>query len=100
MTELVQYAKRRTVGVIILDNPPVNALGSAVREGLVKRLEQGSSDADIKALVLLGGGRCFSAGADIQEFGKPPKPGALTLREVIERTEDCPKPVQDRGSQD
>ncbi|MEE8279352.1 MAG: 3-hydroxyacyl-CoA dehydrogenase NAD-binding domain-containing protein [Alphaproteobacteria bacterium] len=93
MTELVQYAKRRTVGVIILDNPPVNALGSAVREGLVKRLEQGASDADIKALVLLGGGRCFSAGADIQEFGKPPKPGALTLREVIERTEDCPKPV-------
>ncbi|MEE8622837.1 MAG: 3-hydroxyacyl-CoA dehydrogenase NAD-binding domain-containing protein [Alphaproteobacteria bacterium] len=93
MTELVQYAKRRTVGVIILDNPPVNALGTAVREGLVKRLEQGASDADIKALVLLGGGRCFSAGADIQEFGKPPKPGALTLREVIERTEDCPKPV-------
>ncbi|MEE9250103.1 MAG: 3-hydroxyacyl-CoA dehydrogenase NAD-binding domain-containing protein, partial [Alphaproteobacteria bacterium] len=93
MTELVQYAKRRAVGVITFDNPPVNALGTAVREGLVTRLEQGANETGVKALVLVGGGRCFSAGADIQEFGKPPKPGAPTLREVIEKIEDCPKPV-------
>ncbi len=93
MTKLVRYAKHRSVGVVTLDNPPVNALGAAVREGLVARLDQAAADADVMALVVLGAGRCFSGGADIREFDQPPKPGVPTLPEVIDRIESCPKPV-------
>ena len=93
MTELVEYTKHRTVGVITLNNPPVNALGAAVREALAARLAQGADDDAVEALVLVGAGRCFSAGADMREFDQPPKPGVPGLREVIERFEDCPKPV-------
>ncbi|MCH7929275.1 MAG: enoyl-CoA hydratase/isomerase family protein, partial [Proteobacteria bacterium] len=93
MTELVEYTKHRTVGVITLNNPPVNALGAAVREALAARLAQGADDGAVAALVLVGAGRCFSAGADIREFDQPAKPGVPGLREVIEAIEDCPKPV-------
>ncbi len=81
------------VGVVTIDNPPVNALGAAVRQDLVACLEQGASDADVQAMVLAGRGRCFSAGADIREFGKPQMAGVPLLREVIDKAEDGPKPV-------
>ena len=93
MTKLVAYEKRRAVGVITIDNPPVNALGWAVREALAACLAQGADDGAVAALVLVGAGRCFSAGADIREFDQPAKPGVPGLRDVIEGFENCPKPV-------
>jgi len=91
MAELVKYEKRGTVGVVFLENPPVNAMGSAVRQGVTKFLTQACDDPNIEAVVLVGRGRCFSGGADIREFGKPFE--SPHLREVIDTAEDSPKPV-------
>ncbi|MCH8212515.1 MAG: enoyl-CoA hydratase/isomerase family protein, partial [Proteobacteria bacterium] len=91
MTDVVRFERRGATGVITIDNPPVNALGFPVRKGIFACLERAEGDADVKALVLIGAGRCFSAGADIREFGGEPEPPAL--RDVIEKVRDCPKPV-------
>lgn len=76
---------------ISLANPPVNALGRAVREGLLSALAEGLADASVSALLIRGEGRAFSAGADIVEFGA----GMLAplLPEVIEAVEAATKPV-------
>ena len=91
MSDLVHFETRGAVAVIALDSPPVNVLGQAVREALVARIAAAVEDPAIGALVLVGHGRCFSGGADIREFGAPPKDPHL--RKVIETAEDCPKPV-------
>ncbi len=91
MGDEVGYAREGNVAVITLDNPPVNALGHAVRVGLVEALEKADADDDVKAVVIIGTGRGFSGGADIREFGKP-RPQPL-LVEVIARIEAMPKPV-------
>lgn len=87
----VHYQRHGDIGVIEIANPPVNALGHAVRSGLVNVLKEGIADADAKALVVLADGRTFIAGADIREFGKPPQ--APLLPDVISHLEDCPKPL-------
>jgi 3-hydroxyacyl-CoA dehydrogenase len=91
MSDPVTYQTRGAVAVITLANPPVNALGHALRLGLMAGLEQAAGDATVTAVVIKGDGRCFSAGADINEFGKPPAPP--TLRDVIDAVEASPKPV-------
>lgn len=79
------------IGVITINNPPVNALGHAVRQGLWDCVEMAEADPAITAIVIIGAGRTFPAGADITEFGKPLKdPG---LPQVIDRIEACTKPV-------
>ena len=87
----VAFEKQGNVGVITIDNAPVNALSHAVREGLGEALAKAQADAEIRAVALLCAGRTFSAGADITEFGKPIK--APTLREVIDAFESSAKPV-------
>ena len=87
----VHYQRHGDIGVIKIANPPVNALGHAVRSGLVDALQEGIADADAKALVVLADGRTFIAGADIREFGKPPQ--APLLPDVITHLEACPKPL-------
>ena len=82
---------RDGIAVITMDSPPVNALGHAVRSGLMGALEQAEGDQGVNAVVIRGGGRCFSGGADIREFGQPP--AAPTLRELCARIEDFPKIV-------
>jgi 3-hydroxyacyl-CoA dehydrogenase len=91
MGDVVAFEKRGTIGVVFLDNPPVNALGAALRQGVTRHLIQAREDPDIQAIVLVGRGRCFSGGADIKEFGKPFEPPHL--RQVIDTAEDSPKPV-------
>lgn len=86
----VSYVCRQQVGVISIDNPPVNALSQAVRAGLVNALEQAIDD-DSRVLLILCRGRTFIAGADISEFGKPPQ--APHLPDVIRTIENFPKPV-------
>ncbi len=91
MDEFVGYERRGNIGIITINNPPVNALGHGVRAGLIVCLEAGMADKQASALVLIGGGRTFPAGADITEFGKPLK--SPDLREDIVAYENSSKPV-------
>jgi 3-hydroxyacyl-CoA dehydrogenase len=91
MTSPVRYTLKGKVGVITVDNPPINALGHAVRAGLVAALDQGVADPQAEALVLIAAGRTFMAGADVREFGKPSIPPILI--EVIQRFDRAPKPT-------
>tara|TARA_R110002096_G_scaffold51665_5_gene135035 strand:+ start:367 stop:2424 length:2058 start_codon:yes stop_codon:yes gene_type:complete len=77
--------------VIISNNPPVNALGQAVRAGLAAAISEAASDASVSAVVIRCDGRTFFAGADITEFGKPPV--GPSLPEVVDAIEQCAKPV-------
>lgn len=91
MSESVRYERRGSVGFMIVDNPPVNAMSQAVREGLIAALKTGLADRDACALVLVGGGRTFIAGADIAEFGKPfVGPNG---RDIVEAYEASSKPL-------
>jgi 3-hydroxyacyl-CoA dehydrogenase len=71
---LVRFENVDGIGVITIDNPPVNALSPGVPEGIVESVERGNADPQIRAMVLLGAGRSFIAGADIRTFGtnRPP----------------------------
>jgi 3-hydroxyacyl-CoA dehydrogenase len=83
---LVRFENVDGIGVITIDNPPVNALSPGVPEGIVENVERGNADASIKAMVLIGAGRSFIAGADIRQFGTrrpPPVPGKRT-HEVLD----------------
>jgi 3-hydroxyacyl-CoA dehydrogenase len=88
---LVDLRHDGNIGVIVIDNPPVNALKNAVRKGLVEALSRAREDASIEALVITCAGRTFIAGADISEFGKPPQ--TPTTIDVIAAIEAMPKPV-------
>jgi 3-hydroxyacyl-CoA dehydrogenase len=79
------------VGILTVNNPPVNALSAAVRTGLAEGIKAFAADAAVKAIVVIGGGRTFIAGADIREFGKPPS--GTPLHDVIAAMENCPKLV-------
>ena len=74
---LVRFENVDGIGVVTIDNPPVNALSPGVPEGIVESIERGNADPAIKAMVLIGAGRSFIAGADIRTFGNrpPPVPG-------------------------
>jgi 3-hydroxyacyl-CoA dehydrogenase len=83
---LVRFENADGIGVITVDNPPVNALSPGVPEGIVENVERGNADPAIKAMVLIGDGRSFIAGADIRQFGTrrpPPVPGKRT-HEVLD----------------
>ena len=88
---VVNMQRHDDVAVIIMDNPPVNALGQALRSGLMDALAQLRSETGLAAIVLAGTARAFSGGADITEFGKPPT--EPNLRVVIAAIEDMPMPV-------
>jgi 3-hydroxyacyl-CoA dehydrogenase len=79
------------VAVLTVNNPPVNALSQHVRQGLRDGLKQASEDGGVAAIVITCAGRTFIAGADITEFGKPPK--EPSLHEVLGLIEGSPKPV-------
>ncbi len=79
--------------IVTSNNPPVNALGHAVREGLVQAIEEADSDDAVKAVVIICQGQTFFAGADISEFGTPKAFQAPMLPQVVDRIEACTKPV-------
>ncbi len=68
---LVRLEREGEIGVITVDYPPMNALGPGVPEGIIDALRRAEADPAIRALVLIGAGRSFIAGADIRQFGKP-----------------------------
>ena len=79
------------IAVITIDNPPVNALGQAVREGLLQSVKEADGDNAVKAMLITCAGRTFIAGADITEFGKPPLQPYLP--DLINEIENCTTPV-------
>jgi 3-hydroxyacyl-CoA dehydrogenase len=91
MTDAVLRSTQGRIGILTVNNPPVNALAAAVRSGIKDGVEAFGADPNIDAIVLIGGGRTFIAGADIREFGKPPS--GPNLNEVIAGMENCPKIV-------
>ena len=91
MSEVAKLDRHDIVGIVTIDSPPVNALSAAVRGGILDNVKAAIADPEIKVIVLTCGGRTFIAGADITEFGKPPKPPALN--DVLSTIENSPKPV-------
>ncbi len=90
-SSVVTTALQGDVLVVTIDNPPVNALGAAVRQGLLAAMQQAQADASVAAVLLVGAGKAFIAGADIREFGKPPV--TPLLPEVCRAIENLDKPV-------
>ena len=86
----VSYAVERRIGVIRIDNPPVNALSQAVRAGLLDAIDTAARD-ESRIVLLLCAGRTFVAGADITEFGRPPE--APFLPDLLDAVEQSEKPV-------
>lgn len=91
MSEVVSLMAAGEVGVITIDHPPVNATSAAVRQGLLRCLEELEQDARLVAGVIACAGRTFVAGADIREFGRPPEPPRLD--ELLSRIERSGKPL-------
>src|SRR5436309_15092646 len=91
ITPSVDLDRRGRIAVLTINNPPVNALSQHVRQGLRDGVTQAIADATVGAIVITCAGRTFIAGADITEFGKPPRePG---LHEVLDLIESSLKPV-------
>jgi 3-hydroxyacyl-CoA dehydrogenase len=91
MTSPIRTERHDNVLVIISDNPPVNALGQAVRAGLTEGIAQALSDDSVEAVVIRCDGRTFFAGADITEFGKAPQ--GPSLPDALDKLEASEKPV-------
>ena len=91
MTEPVTLSTAGTIAILEINNPPVNALSQAVRQGLYDAIIQADADTEITAIVIIGAGRSFPAGADIKEFDQPMQDPQLP--DVIDRIENCEKPV-------
>ncbi|MGE0240196.1 MAG: 3-hydroxyacyl-CoA dehydrogenase NAD-binding domain-containing protein [Parvibaculaceae bacterium] len=87
----VSLTRENGIAVITIDNPPVNALSQAVRQGLFDAVRAIAADGAVKGVVLACAGKTFVAGADIREFGKPPEPPML--RDVITAFEALAVPV-------
>ena len=96
MSDLVIHAREGDVGVITINNPPVNALSPGVPEGILDGIEKFGADDAVRAIVVIGGGRTFIAGADIKEFGKitsGKKRSGPGLQQVIAGLEASAKPT-------
>jgi len=90
-TSPISTTRHGDVLIVTSNNPPVNALGAAVRQGLVAAIEEADKDEAVKAVVIRCEGQTFFAGADISEFGKPMV--MPMLPQVVDIIENCSKPV-------
>ena len=88
-----EYKVHGDVAVITMNNPPVNGLGLATRQGLTDCLAKANADAAVKSIVITGAGKAFSGGADIKEFGSPKALQEPNLLSVILAVENSGKPV-------
>ena len=89
-SSVVSLRHEGDIAIVTVDNPPVNALSAALRQGLLDAVEDCEADEAVRAVVLLCAGRTFIAGADVREFGKPPQPPHLP--DVVARIEGARKP--------
>lgn len=90
MNELVTLVRLGDIALVTISNPPVNALGQAVRARLHALADELDADAEVRAVILTGAGKLFVGGADITEFDRPPEPPLLP--ELIGRIEAARKP--------
>eukprot|EP01037_Dinobryon_pediforme_P013546 gene13546-13665_t len=88
----VAISKNNDVAVLLLDNPPVNAVSHIVADELRAALAQCMADSEVRAVVLAGAGRGFSAGADIAGFDSP-QTGGAAMRALVAALDEAPKPV-------
>ncbi|HKK31648.1 MAG TPA: enoyl-CoA hydratase/isomerase family protein, partial [Alphaproteobacteria bacterium] len=88
--DLVRLSKVGAVGTITVDNPPVNALSPGVPEGILDGVQTFNADESVKAIVLIGAGGKFIAGADIRFFGKERAKLPIRPQDALEQSE---KPV-------
>ena len=93
-TSPISTRKHGDVLIVLSNNPPVNALGAAVRQGLVAAIEQAEGDDSVKALVIACEGQTFFAGADVSEFGTPRRSSSRCSR----RSSTASKPVPSQSS--
>ena len=91
MTRIVTFEELGPVGLICIDNPPVNAISHLVRRELAEVMGQAEKRPGIKALLIMANGGLFSAGADITEFDRPP--AEPSLQQLQTRIESSPIPV-------
>lgn len=91
MSKVVNYEREGEIALFIIDNPPVNALSTAVRQGLWDAVDRFVDDKEARAAVLMCAGKTFIAGADIREFNQPPVEPLLP--KLIAKIEQAPKPV-------
>ncbi|MEL0438107.1 3-hydroxyacyl-CoA dehydrogenase NAD-binding domain-containing protein [Phycobacter sp. K97] len=87
MTQAIGYERVGDIAILKAQNPPVNALGLDVRQGLVDGIKRAESEG-AKAVLIYGEGRTYFAGADIREFGRPPQ--GPFLPDVCTRIEASP----------
>jgi 3-hydroxyacyl-CoA dehydrogenase len=95
MGEMVRSRRQEDVLVVEVDNPPVNALSPGVPEALAAAVREGERDPDVRAVVVMGAGRTFIAGADIREFPKiaAGEKEPLDFNAALAAIEECGKPV-------
>lgn len=91
LSDEVRLVREGEIAVIEIDNPPVNALSIGVRKGIWDGIDAANADEAVKAVVIIGMGRTFPAGADIKEFSRPPMDPFLP--EVVNHIEASGKPV-------
>lgn len=96
MPQPITLANHGSVAVITIDNPPVNALSPGIPDAMESSLKTAQADPAIKAIVIIGGGRTFVAGADINEFARniaAGKPAGPDIHPLLTTIENSPKPV-------
>ncbi len=86
----VTITREGEIALVTVDNPPVNALGQALRQGLWDAVSTLDADDQVKAVVLICAGRTFIAGADVREFGQTPQPPHLP--DLVTKIEAAQKP--------
>nr|WP_322027953.1 3-hydroxyacyl-CoA dehydrogenase NAD-binding domain-containing protein [Burkholderia sp. BCC1977] len=89
----MSYRVDKGVCVVEMNDPPVNALGYAMRVALMEALDRAQADAAVQAIVLAGNGKAFSGGADIREFSQGGVDTEPTVPTIIDTIETCTKPV-------
>ena len=87
------YSVRDGIAVIVMNNPPVNGLGSVLRPGIVEGMKKAEADPAVKALVITGSAKAFSGGADIREFNTPKSSMSPTLPEINDAQDVFKKPM-------
>src|SRR5205809_1335804 len=95
---LIRYDISDSVAVITIDNPPVNALNPAVWEGIEEAVARANADASAEAIVLIGAGSTFIAGADIKVFDilktrEDSLSRSARTHALLKRIEDSAKPL-------
>jgi 3-hydroxyacyl-CoA dehydrogenase len=89
----VLYTLHGAIALITLDNPPVNGLSVAVRQGIKEAVDTAAADPAVKAMLLIGKGKFFCAGADIREFGTPAGIEAPMVRHLATQFDEQSKPM-------